>query len=132
VGKWLRKEIHTKESTTVSTASQALYDLTKLEAIAKGNKLFVNKMVNLFKEQAPATLLEMEEAFTQDNFEKVGKLAHRLKPSIDNMGISSLKETIRDIETNAIAYGRSEKMSSLIDQTKNCILQVVNTLNNES
>jgi PAS domain S-box-containing protein len=130
VAKWLKKEIQAKEDIKVTAASNGLYDLTKLEAIARGNTSFVNKMVNLFKEQAPATMLEIEEAYAQQNFEKVGKLAHRLKPSIDNMGISSLKETIRDMETNAVAYGHSEKLSLLISETRNCIQQVVNTLNN--
>jgi PAS domain S-box-containing protein len=126
VAKWLGKKVTVKANKSDSVKPGALYDLSNLKAIAKGNDSFVIKMVNLFKEQAPATMDEMEEAYTHNDFEKVNKLAHRLKPSIDNMGITALKEVIREIENNAAMYGASEKLSSLIAYAKDIIHQVVN------
>jgi PAS domain S-box-containing protein len=128
VGKWLRKKMPNNDSIIASPASQSLYDLTKIEAIAKGNPAFVNKMVNLFKQHAPATMLEMENAYAQNNFDAIEKLAHRLKPTIDNMGITSIKDSIREIESNAVEYGQSEKLASLIKSTNNVIAEVVRQL----
>ncbi len=40
----------------------------------------------------------MQKETSLQNWAQVGKLAHKLKSTIDSMGISSLKDTIRQIE----------------------------------
>ncbi len=42
-----------------------LFDLTHPREISRGNDAFVQKMLNLFCEQAPASITEMEEAFNE-------------------------------------------------------------------
>lgn len=75
-----------------------LYELVKLERIAQNNKAFILKMVTLFSRQAPADVREIEAAFKKQDYNTVRSVAHRMKPSIDNMGIVSLHELIREIE----------------------------------
>jgi PAS domain S-box-containing protein len=76
-----------------------LYDLTMVNLIGKGNEGFVHKMIALFLEQVPADILKMNEFVQKQEWEQVSKLAHRMKPSIESMGIGSLKEAIREIES---------------------------------
>jgi HPt (histidine-containing phosphotransfer) domain-containing protein len=56
-------------------------------------------MVSLFLEQVPKDLEKINEHAGHNEWDQVSKLAHRMKPSIEGMGINSLKEPIREIET---------------------------------
>lgn len=75
-----------------------LYDLSKLIEISRGDDSFIQSMIKIFVEHIPQSLKEMEEAFELEDYETVGKIAHRIKPSIDNMGIDLLKGVAKEIE----------------------------------
>jgi HPt (histidine-containing phosphotransfer) domain-containing protein len=68
--------------------------------ISGGDNDFVRKMVQLFLDTMPACLSELQLQTQQQSWEQVGKLAHKLKSTIDSMGIASLKKDIRIIENN--------------------------------
>lgn len=92
-----RSEAKTIE-TDVQSSSNALFDLSNLEKIASGNHAFVRKMVDLFLNQTPPMLEEMKQAFSVGDGQKVAALAHKMKPSLDNLGVKSLFQTIRNLE----------------------------------
>ena len=77
-----------------------LYNLTMVYGIAGGDESFVKRMLQLFLDTMPASLQEIQQQADQQNWAQVGKLAHKLKSTIDSMGITSLKEIIRQIEQN--------------------------------
>lgn len=78
-----------------------LYDLTMVRQIGKGNPDFIGKMVSLFLDQLPNDIIKLREYANQNEWEALSKLAHRMKPSIEGMGIHSLKTIIRELETRS-------------------------------
>jgi HPt (histidine-containing phosphotransfer) domain-containing protein len=40
----------------------------------------------------------MEKALKEKNLQAISELAHKMKPSLDNLGIISLKEVVRKLE----------------------------------
>jgi signal transduction histidine kinase/response regulator of citrate/malate metabolism len=96
-------------------ADDKLYDLSGLEAISRGNQSFINKMVNMFCEQTPGMVRQMKESLNTDNLKKMSDIAHKMKPSIDNLKINSLKEDIRYIEKG---YKDNLPKSQLADKLK--------------
>jgi len=124
--------LNTSENSIIPVAENKsqlpLYDLSKLEEIAKGNKQFVNKMVNLFIKEAASSVSQIKIAFQDGDFSKVKAIAHRIKPSIDNMGISSLKNDIREIEKHAEIYLSSKQLDTLITKLETKIALVINDL----
>ena len=88
---------------------QKLYDLAMVETISGGDKAFVAKMVQLFVDTIPQTMHDMEKSAAEQQWEATGKLAHKMKSTIDSMGIVSLKAEIRALEANG-------KASESIDQ----------------
>ena len=129
VTRWIKGKEHRKPIPTPSDGiSESLYDLSKIESIAQGNPGFVDQMVALFIDQSLKTIDEIKEAYKEKDFEKVSKLAHRLKPSIDNMGVVSLQKEIREMEGSAEAYGATEPLKSLIDLLDERLTGVVNEL----
>ncbi len=75
-----------------------LYDLSKLKAISRGNDDFIKKMLELFIEEIPKSLDQMQAAYKNADWKTVGSVAHKIKPSIQNMGITSLVNDIQSIE----------------------------------
>lgn len=78
-----------------------LYDLTMVRQIGKGNPDFIGKMVSLFLDQLPTDIVKLREFSENNEWDSLSKLAHRMKPSIEGMGIHSLKTIIRELETRS-------------------------------
>jgi PAS domain S-box-containing protein len=110
---------------------EKLYDLTKLIETARGNKEFINKMIKLFVEQAPSAIEKIRDAFSQADYKTVKETAHRIKPSIDNMGINVLKQPIRDVEALAAEDPGNELLKKAIEQCDQVISEVVKELAHE-
>lgn len=129
ISKWLRRSmLNEKETAGVMNKVDALYNLAKLNEIARGNKAFTDKMIRLFIKQVPVSVEEIQAAYLDRNFDIIKKTAHRIKPSIDNMGINSLKAEIREIETLAMENNNSPKLIQLIQHLDNTIKKVVEEL----
>ena len=105
-----------------------LFDLSKLKEMAKGDEQFVYKMVQLFIDKIPMSVAEIKVGFDSGDYDKVKAVAHRIKPSIDFMGIDSLKNEIIEIENNAEIFQSSEQMEKLIYKLDSVINEVVDSL----
>jgi PAS domain S-box-containing protein len=118
--------LETKPSIDIKNAP--LFDLTKLQTISRGNIDFINKMIALFIETTPVCIVDMKLAYVNNEFDKVRKIAHRIKPSIDNLEIASLKNEIREIELNAETYQNSEQLERLILKVEQVLNEVFSNL----
>ena len=81
-----------------TSSNAALWDLEKLRELCRGNEEFLQKMLRLFLEQTPLRIKDMQKAFADKNWKAVSDTAHKMKPSLDNMGINALRETVRNLE----------------------------------
>lgn len=109
-----------KNGSSISVENK-LYDLGKLMEASRGNDEFVKKMIRLFITQANISLQQIQKAFAEKDFKTVKEIAHRFKPSIDNMGINSLKQEIRDIEMLAAENPLSEVLTQRIQSIEHII-----------
>ncbi|MBB5634978.1 PAS domain S-box-containing protein [Pedobacter cryoconitis] len=130
VASWLpKKALKGEDGDVQEKVNLPLFDLSQLHVIARGNQGFVDKMVRLFTEQTPTAIGDIRSAYHDGDYQKISKVAHRIKPSIDAMGIVSLKDEILEIESSAIEYGKSSKLEGLIDHLDIVIDKVVKALN---
>ncbi|NOT50486.1 MAG: PAS domain S-box protein [Chitinophagaceae bacterium] len=107
---------------------EPLYELSKLKKISQGNTGFVEKMVQLFIDQTPRSVIEIERAAKENRFDTVRAVAHKIKPTIDNMGIGSLYTVVREIEKYAEDTGSGEALFSNIAMLKEIIDEVITAL----
>jgi PAS domain S-box-containing protein len=114
ISKWLGKNEIISVQKMPEQNNNSLYDLSMLYEIGQGDKVFVKKMLSLFSEQIPLSLTTIKEAYLVKDFSEIKTVAHRIKPSIDNMGIVSLKNEIRQIEKLALENKESEELDNLI------------------
>jgi len=108
-----------------------LYDLSSIRAISRGNQFFVQKMVNMFMAQTPVQVAEMESSYHHNNFKEMAAIAHKIKPSIDNMGIVSLRNPIREIERIGKTGTGHDSLSGLVQIVSTHLRQVINELQRE-
>ncbi|MBI5373046.1 MAG: response regulator [Sphingobacteriales bacterium] len=132
IAKWLGKEPDKFAAPPLpemkNGESPRLYELTQLEKIASNNQSFIRKMVTLFTNQAPADLKEIREAFANGNLATVRSTAHRMKPSLDNMGIESLHGLIREIETWDDSHAPNDQLDKKIAELSHTISLVLDQL----
>ena|ERR1700744_1866851 len=108
--------------------SPSLYDLSHLIAISRGNQAFVKKMVDVFCDQTPTTLAAMIAAYQASDLLRMAEMAHRIKPSIDNLKVVSLKQVIRDIEKMGAGEMPVHNLPEALIETKNVINQIIEEL----
>jgi PAS domain S-box-containing protein len=97
--KWLsNKTIKITASGRKVIVSKGIYSLNKLREISQGDEAFVTQMVSIFIEQANLSVKELQQAQQEKDYEKIRNLAHKIKPSFDNLEIFVLKENVRKLE----------------------------------
>lgn len=70
-----------------------LHKITNLEylvGLSRGDNKFVNKMLNVFLEETPAEVDNLEQSIQQKNFEAIKAVAHKLKSTIPFVGLDSV------------------------------------------
>jgi len=108
--------------------NEELYDLSLLTAISRGNELFLKKMVDIFCGDTPGMLQNMMDAYYAGDLAKMGEIAHRIKPSIDSLKISSLKQTIREIEKIGSGEMRATGLEDILNTATSTITEVISSL----
>lgn len=120
-----------KETALVKENGDKLYDLGPLREMSRGNNEFINKMITLFIEQASMSLNEMNAAHNIKDYDTICKLAHRLKSSIDSMGITSLKKEIRELEKLSKEPVLLSQIAALVILINSTLLKVLENLPSE-
>lgn len=108
--------------------SEKLYSLDKLNEMSGNNPQFIEKMIRLFLEIMPELIANMESGWSERNFKLIYQSAHKAKPTIDLMGITTLHTTIRDLEQKALKEVYLDQIPSLIAEVKEVLLKVINQL----
>ncbi|SHJ32043.1 HPt (histidine-containing phosphotransfer) domain-containing protein [Arenibacter nanhaiticus] len=109
-----------------------IYNLDKINELAEGDNDFIMAVVGVFLEEVPQDLAELEVALRQKNFESVYKLAHKIKPNVDLLGMEDTRKIALNIETLG-KKGKSEEaeITRLVPLLKEDINQVVSELKND-
>ena len=77
------------------------YDLRSLRALSHDDEEFVSQMVGIFVDTTPEAILEIRNALHDRDYLRLAKVAHRIKPGIESMGISQLDGVAKEIELYA-------------------------------
>jgi PAS domain S-box-containing protein len=89
-------------------------NLESLKEFSGGSKEFEKELIELFMEQVPIEIAELEKAFTEENTFQIKSISHKLKSSMAVMGLFSLNAYLSFIEDNAlISENRNESLRKL-------------------
>ncbi|MEO0528734.1 MAG: Hpt domain-containing protein, partial [Bacteroidota bacterium] len=76
-----------------------IYNLDKINEMADGDEEFIHSVISVFLEEVPQDLKELETAISKRDYENVYKLAHKIKPNVDLLGMEQTRATALEIET---------------------------------
>jgi len=113
------------ESSSPKIAGAPLYDLSKLKNIARNDNGFILKMLRLFIDETPHSVLKIKEGYSGGDFVSARYFAHRMKPSITNLEINSLKDDILKIE---FMKDNDPEMEQMINKLDKVITAVVDDI----
>ena len=104
------------------TNLQYLYD------ISNGSHEFVKSIIEVFIQQTPTHLLELEEACKINKWEDISMVAHKTKGTFNTLGIKSLEENIELIENLSEAKRGLETIIIEIEKINTTCQQVYKEL----
>ncbi len=89
-------------------------DLTYLKEMSDNDKGFILDMIKSFIAQTPKDIENIWFHHSNEEYDEVANIIHKIKPSITFMGIHKLKDLVLEIEDNA----KRRKLDVLSDQLK--------------
>lgn len=105
-----------------------IYNLDKLIEMADGDQDFINSVISVFLEEVPQDLEHLESAIENMDYENVYKLAHKIKPNVDLLGMEQTRATALEIETLGKSSENSAEIEEKFPLLKKDIHQVISEL----
>jgi len=102
-----------------------------VKTISNGNNDFVKKMINIFIDTTPPEIKIIKESLANGNYVQLGATAHKIKPSIDTMGINSLMDNIRTIEKYGKEAINTNELPELVEKLEDTLNTVFDQLKQE-
>ncbi len=116
-----------KENTSTVTVN-----LDELYELAKGDKVFIMEMIEIFLEQSPSDILEIGNAIKGNDFDTIRAISHRMKTSVGFMGLRPLLKPLSAMENSAEAKEGMDKIIIEFEEVKtvceNAVEQLKKTL----
>ena len=98
-----------------------LYNLKKLDEIARGDQEFVRDMAVIFVENVTAAIGDIQSLKTVENWTAIGETAHKLASNFAYLGSGSLHVLAADIEKSVLKdnnlTGVSDKTDKLCNES---------------
>lgn len=114
-----------------SDAESKMYDLTMVNLIGKNSPAFVKTMVKLFLDTIPLDLKKLEDAASNEDWEKVGFIAHKMKSTIDSMGIVAIGTTIRKLEMKGESKETKESIVEMVTEVSTVLKKVITQMRSD-
>ncbi len=109
---------------SITNTEEPLFDLKKLIQIAGDNTDFIYQMLKLFVNDVPESMKKISEAYENKDFKTIKYLAHRIRPSLQNMSINAIKDYTLQLETLAADKQAGQEMEDLIHKMSSVINKV--------
>lgn len=93
-------------------------DLSYLYEISDHDREFIYEMIMTIVKNTPDMLSDIEKEGKAENWHALGRLMHKLKPSLLLLNIETLSTLIRELEANAKAPKNMEEIPGQIKELR--------------
>jgi len=97
------------------------YNLTKVYAISDNDTEFAKQIVTLFNEEVPAEVKNIRHGLKEKDHNKVYHAAHKIKPTLDLLGMDLAYEDVLAIESWSKAEGKKKEIKDVVKNLKNLV-----------
>jgi HPt (histidine-containing phosphotransfer) domain-containing protein len=104
-------------------------DLKYLISMTGNDMNLINELIDIFIGQVKEISNEMDEAYSKNNFELMGKLAHKAKSSVAIMGMNHLSRKLKEFENHINKGRKKNEYAVYIRLFKDECLEAIEELN---
>lgn len=108
-----------------------IYSLDKIQEMAEGDEEFVQSVLSVFLEEVPGDLQALEGAVASGDYDQIYKMAHKIKPNVDLLGMEQARALALELETLGKAEGDLGVIRSLFPGLKQQVEQAIAELSRE-
>ena len=94
------------------------YNLSKVYAISDNDTDFARQIAVLFTEEVPAEIIKMKEGLKAKDYSMVYHAAHKIKPTLDLLGMDMAYEDVLAIERWSKAEGKKKEIKETVKSLK--------------
>ncbi|WP_291102134.1 MULTISPECIES: Hpt domain-containing protein [unclassified Flavobacterium] len=104
------------------------YNLAKVHALSDNDSEFVNQILTLFVTEIPEDLLEIKEGIKKKDHKHAYAYAHKIKPSLDLLGLNIAFEEILQVEAWTKAEGKKKEIKEIFKSINNQVNDAIKEL----
>lgn len=113
-----KKQHHIQEIESISSEHHAIINKEHLNTLSRGNKAFIKEIIDIFLEQNPNELVELEKSILAKDYSAIRSISHKMKTSVGFIGINQLLPELSTIEKMAINEGDINNIQSKFTHVK--------------
>lgn len=104
------------------------YNLTKVYAISDNDVDFAKQIVALFIEEVPNEIKNIKHGIKNKDYDRAYHAAHKIKPTLDLMGMDEAYEDVITIESWTKTKGRRKEVKEIFEHLKEAVKNTVKEL----
>ena len=103
-------------------------NLEELLQLTNNNYEKIEKYIGIFFNNVPGDIESLKEAFDSENWEEMGKIAHKLKGNIGYLGVNSIKDDLLILEKIKKEVGDLEEIADIVNRVEIVVELAINEL----
>lgn len=103
-------------------------NLDYLKEMSGNDKKLISEMINIFNTEVPGYLDRMSELLKSEDWESLGKLAHKAKASASIMGMGKLTEELRQLEQDTGKKNNTDLYPGYVESIKKHFFSAIQEL----
>ncbi|KAB1155000.1 Hpt domain-containing protein [Flavobacterium luteum] len=107
------------------------YNLAKVYALSDNDSEFVNQILTLFVTEVPLDLIQIKLGIKTKDHKLAYSYAHKIKPSLDLLGMNVAFEEILQIEAWTRAEGKRKEIKDTFDSVESQIEKAVKEISKD-
>ena len=109
--------------------SEKIYDMQPLNTLVDGNEKFRKYLIELFIQTTPPILDDLKNSLLANDHEGIYAHTHKVKPTLDSMGMFSLRPIVQEIMSMAKSKTINSRLEELIVELNNKVHLAIDQLN---
>lgn len=101
------------------------YNLSKVYALSDNDPDFVLEIVRLFVSEIPHDLKQMEQGIKEKDYKQSYAFAHKIKPSLDLLGLNIAYDEVIQVEAWSNAEGKRREIEATYQSIKSQIEKAI-------
>lgn len=107
------------------------YNLSKVHALSDNDSDFVNEILKLFVTEVPEDLEQIKEGIKKKDHKHAYAYAHKIKPTLDLLGLNVAFEETLQIEAWTKAEGKKKDIEETFKSVKRQVEEAIKEINKD-